>query len=273
MNSFLITGMAKSGTTWVQRICRAHPEMHCRAEDQFTKFWSRINDTVTEYNELIDLRDRQRDEQGVEPLDRGDSIRLFYSMVQITLDKAPPHVAWSGIKDLTLSARGFLKFLPNPRVINVIRDPRDTAISAHAHGRRIGEDNDGKSRDMNETFLSETAHHWLKQLALAEAARGEFPNRTHDIRYEDLIENFSPTVEALLKFFDVDRSAETIEALRSETDFKRLSGGRSPGDQDDTSYFRKGLAGDWRSTLTGSQIALVDEICGDQLQAMGYDRK
>lgn len=273
MKHFLITGMAKSGTTWVQRICRDHPEIHCRAEDQFTKFWSRLNDTVADYNKLIDLRDRQRDQQGVEPLDGNDSIRLFYAMVQIALDKAPPAVAWSGIKDLTLSARGFLKFLPDARVINVIRDPRDTAISAQAHSRRIDENQDEKSGDVSDFFLSETAHHWLKQLALVAVARAEYPNRTHDIRYEDLIDDFASTVEGLLNFFDVDGSAETIEALRFETDFKRLSGGRAPGDQDDASYFRMGLAGDWRSTLSEAQIALVDGICGTELQALGYDRK
>jgi hypothetical protein len=77
MKYFLITGMAKSGTTWVQRICRAHPEMHCRAEDQFTKFWSRIQTLVNDYNELIQLRDRERDNQGVETLDKQDATKLF----------------------------------------------------------------------------------------------------------------------------------------------------------------------------------------------------
>ena len=273
MKYFLITGMAKSGTTWVQRICRAHPDMHCRAEDQFTKFWTRINDTVRDYNALIDLRDRERDHQGVEPLDQIDRVKLFYSMIQIALDKAPPTVAWSGVKDLTLSARGFLQFLPNARVINVIRDPRDTAISALAHSRRIYEGEKRKLDELNDRFLSESARHWLKQLNLLKSARAEYPDRTHDIRYEDLIENFSSTAQGLMDFFGVNGTGATIEALRLETDFKRLSGGRAPGEADNSSYFRKGLAGDWRGTLSKAQIDLVDSICGAELQAQGYDRE
>jgi hypothetical protein len=271
MKYFLITAMPKSGTTWVQRICRAHPEMHCRAEDQFTKFWSRISDIVTEYNDLIMLRDQQRDKQGVEPLDRGDSVKLFYAMIRVALEKAPEHVVWSGIKELTLSARGFMRYLPDARVINVIRDPRDIAISALAHSRRVAQ---GKNPDLDELsdfFLSETANHWLKQLELVNAVRREFPDRTFDIHYENLIDDFPAAVAGMLDFFGLDSTANTIEALRLETDFTRLSGGRSPGDEDGSSYFRKGQARDWRGMLSSAQITLVNDICGAELIAHGYD--
>ena len=89
MKYFLITALAKSGTTWVQRICRAHPQMHCRVEDQFTKSWAGVEKLVKEYNTLIALRDRQRDRQGTDPLTTMDGAKLFFAMVKITLDKAP----------------------------------------------------------------------------------------------------------------------------------------------------------------------------------------
>jgi hypothetical protein len=273
MNYFLITAMPKSGTTWVQRICRAHPEMHCRAEDQFTKFWARVKELTRDYNDLVELRDQQRDKQGVEPFDQHDGVKLFYSMVQIAMDKAPADVAWSGVKDLTLSARGFLTYLPNARVINVIRDPRDTAISALAHSRRIYEGNKKDLSELNDAFVSETARHWLKQIDLGDAVRGEFPNRTYDIRYEDLIGDFSSAAQGLMNFFGVDSTPATIEALRLDTDFQRLSGGRAPGKVDDSSYFRSGVAGDWRGTLSETQVSLVDGICGATLSARGYDRR
>jgi hypothetical protein len=271
MNYFLITGMPKSGTTWVQRICRAHPDMHCRAEDQFTKFWSKISGLVDDYNDLVDLRDKQRDKQGVEPLNRSDSLKLFYAMIKIALDKAPQHIVWSGIKDLTLSARGFMNYLPGSRVVNVIRDPRDTAISAWAHSNRIRENVSEPALSLDDTFLMETATHWIKQLSLAKAARTEAPNQTYDIRYEDLIEDFSTAAHGLLEFLDVGRAPTIIEALREETDFTLLSGGRAPGQVDDSSYFRKGLAGDWRRALSDAQIAMVHDVCSAELKANGYD--
>ncbi|MDE0809565.1 MAG: sulfotransferase [Alphaproteobacteria bacterium] len=270
MKYFLITAMPKSGTTWVQRICRAHPKMHCRAEDQFTNFWPQLRDVVTDYNDLITLRDQQRDNQGVEPLDRGDSVKLFYAMIRVALEKAPEDVVWSGIKELTLSAKGFMRYLPDARIINVIRDPRDIAISALAHTRRVAQDKNSVLDEPSDFLLSEIANHWLKQLELLNATRREFPDRTFDIHYESLIDDFPATVLGMLNFFDLDSTPTTIEALRLETDFTHLSGGRSPGEEDGSSYFRKGQARDWRGVLSSAQIALVNDICGAELTAHGY---
>ena len=271
MNYFLITGMPKSGTTWVQRICRAHPEMYCRTEDQFTKFWSKISELLGEYNDLVDLRDKQRDKQGVEPLNRTDGTKLFFAMIKIALEKAPEDAVWSGIKDLSLSATGFMSYLPGSRVVNVIRDPRDTAISAWAHNHRVRGTNSKEFPPLDNTFLMETVKHWMDQLNLAETATAQTPNQTYDIRYEDLIEDFPTAVSRLLLFFDLDRTNATVEALRQETDFTRLSGGRAPGQIDESSYFRKGLAGDWRSTLSDAQVAMVHDICAVELKANGYN--
>jgi hypothetical protein len=273
MKYFLITAMPKSGTTWVQRICRAHPQMHCRAEDQFTKFWSNINDVVKQYNDLIDLRDQQRDRQGIESLGPNDCGKLFYAMIRITLEKAPGQLDWSGIKDLTLSAEGFLQMIPDSRVVNIIRDPRDIAISAWEHGRRITEDPGNYPEHVSNEFIMITARFWQAQLRLAETVRTERPGRSFDLRYEDLALNFSSTVGELLAFFDVTRDPSTIEALRLETAFTRLSGGRAPGETDASNFFRNGLAGDWRTTLSKHQIALVDDICGAELHAQGYERE
>ena len=177
---------------------------------------------------------------------------------------------WSGIKDITVSAKGFLRMLPDTHIINVIRDPRDIAISAWSHRRRIGQaDADDPILPTND-YLIDTAEHWQKQLRLLEGAHAQAPGRSFDLRYEDLIADFSGTTQASLTFFDVTRDPATIETIRDETDFSRLSGGRKPGQEDDTSYFRKGLAGDWKNTLTEEQVAIVTDICGKDLRARGY---
>lgn len=273
MKYFMITALPKSGTTWVQRLCRAHPRMHCRAEDQFTKAWPGLQNLLRDYNSLIDLRDQERDGQGVERYTEMDATKVFYAMIKVALDKAPPGTLWSGVKEISLSAKGFLTMLPRSHIINVIRDPRDIAISAWSHRRRIGEADAGDPHSPSLAFVSDTAEHWLKQLDLSRKAHALAPGRSHDIRYEDLITEFAGTTHALLEFLDVARDPATIEAMRDDTDFSRLSGGRAPGQEDDTSYFRKGLAGDWRNILSTEQIALVGEICGDALPSWGYPDK
>lgn len=271
MNYFLITGLAKSGTTWVQRICRAHPEMYCRAEDQFTKIWDRAGALTEDYNKLVEQRDRERDHQGIDPLTKRDAAKLFYALVKITMDKAPPGTACSGIKDLILSSRGFLQMVPNSRVINVVRDPRDIAISARAHALRVAGLEATDANLVDDATITETCRFWVNQLRLADDARERFPGRTHDIRYEDLISDFSNTVRDLLTFLEVEATPETLERIQRETDFKRLSGGRAPGEADPNSYFRKGVAGDWRQNLGAAQIQRAKELCGPRLIAHGYE--
>ena len=78
MKYFLITALPKSGTTWVQRACGAHPEIHCRAEDQFTKSWAGIQSLIQDYNALIEMRDRQRDHQGIDPLTTLDTANTTF---------------------------------------------------------------------------------------------------------------------------------------------------------------------------------------------------
>ena len=54
---------------------------------------------------------------------------------------------------------------------------------------------------------------------------------------------------------------------------ERLRSGRlrAHGQVDDSSYFRKGLAGDWRRALSDAQIAMVHDVCSAELKANGYD--
>ena len=107
---------------------------------------------------------------------------------------------------------------------------------------------------------------------MIDSARRLFPGRIHDIRYEDLIADFPETVGALLTFLGVDASQETIENLRRETDFKRLSGGRAPGETDPDSYFRKGIAGDWKNHFSDEDKSVFKEVAGDLLIELGYEQ-
>jgi hypothetical protein len=52
--------------------------------------------------------------------------------------------------------------------------------------------------------------------------------------------------------------------------FERASN-RRRGEEDSRSFFRKGVAGDWRGVFTEWDRALYEELAGDQLAAMGYE--
>ena len=112
--------------------------------------------------------------------------------------------------------------------------------------------------------------HWTEAAAAYEEHAASFPNRLV-VRYEDMLNN--PTVQAqrLLRFIDADASADTVEACVRAASFKQLSGGRASGEEDASSFFRKGVAGDWRTKLSTEQVFRFEHIAGHWLREHGYD--
>lgn len=59
---------------------------------------------------------------------------------------------------------------------------------------------------------------------------------------------------------------EAVEALS----FKRLSGGRAPGEESEGHKFRKGVPGDWRNHFTAKHIKAFQDLHGDLVERLGY---
>jgi hypothetical protein len=53
--------------------------------------------------------------------------------------------------------------------------------------------------------------------------------------------------------------------------FERLSKGRERGQEDPSSFFRKGVAGDWRSVFTEKDRRVFKEEAGQLLVRLGYE--
>jgi hypothetical protein len=55
--------------------------------------------------------------------------------------------------------------------------------------------------------------------------------------------------------------------------FAKLSGGRSPGNENRGSFFCKGVSGDWRRHLSGEAVARFRQQAGPWLDRFGYTLK
>jgi hypothetical protein len=53
--------------------------------------------------------------------------------------------------------------------------------------------------------------------------------------------------------------------------FERLSSGRAPGQIDNTSHYRRGVPGEWRSLLDPTDVEAARASIGDIVAALGYD--
>ncbi|HEX2668859.1 MAG TPA: sulfotransferase domain-containing protein [Gammaproteobacteria bacterium] len=101
---------------------------------------------------------------------------------------------------------------------------------------------------------------------LKAAERGELTV----LRYEDLLTDFDGQFTRLLQSLGADASPATVAAVAKASSFEAQSGRpRGVAGQD---VMRKGVAGEWRESLTARDRALVWRIAGIELAAMGYTR-
>jgi hypothetical protein len=97
----------------------------------------------------------------------------------------------------------------------------------------------------------------------------------HDVvhvRYEDLLANTAGELgrvyaELTGRSLSVERAAEIAEKFS----FAQQTG-RKPGDEDKTSFLRKGIAGDWRNHFSEEARITFDRYAGAELVASGYER-
>jgi len=93
-----------------------------------------------------------------------------------------------------------------------------------------------------------------------------------EVRYESLLDNTAEETKRLLRFLDVDADDEVVRQCVEAASFESLSGGRQRGEEDPSSFFRKGVAGDWRSLFTEKDKEIFKEVAGDLLVKLGYEK-
>lgn len=97
------------------------------------------------------------------------------------------------------------------------------------------------------------------------------PNAVH-VKYEDLRREPASELRRVYneltgKKLDYQRSVYIAEKYS----FARMSG-RSPGEENARSFMRKGVIGDWKNYFTSEAKFLFDQVAGESLINLGYER-
>jgi hypothetical protein len=90
------------------------------------------------------------------------------------------------------------------------------------------------------------------------------------VRYEDLLERPEEEVGRLLEFLGTDASEETVRQCVGAASFEKLAEGRSRG-QEAATFFRKGVAGDWKNVFTEQDKRDFKAAAGSLLIELGYE--
>jgi hypothetical protein len=184
---------------------------------------------------------------------------------------------------------------PGAKVIHIIRDGRDRTVSSMhrgwrranqgylhrltpeelARGEALREDPNKlvETGMFTEERLRQAARHW--RLLVGRAVRdGQalLGSDYTEVRYEDLLVHPNEEIERLLGFLGADTEPKIVEHCVSSASFEKLSKGRERGEEDPTSFYRKGVAGDWRNHFTAEDSRIFKEEAGDLLIQLGYEK-
>jgi hypothetical protein len=272
VNVFFVCGAPKSGTTWLQRILDAHPEVCCSGEGHFVeRFTAPLARVLNAYNTQLSLEIEQvyEGEPIYGPVDQSelDDLGRAFILRRLT-SRAAPGVQWVGDKTprYTHQLQALDRLFPQARFINIVRDPRDVAVSRMGHSRRIG---------LTEVFTPGTAQNkqaiedavsgWIEALRLVDAFARSHPGRVRELRYWELVERPAETAADLFEFLGVSTAQPTIEAVVAATSFEALSG-RKPGEEDAGAFLRNGVPGDWRKHLGAEAVAAIEAACGELMR-------
>lgn len=276
---FFVIASPKTGTTWVQKLLRTHPQVHCAESrlyglyfdprvgasthlplEQYVRFMSGYHDPGCDadareacFDGLLDrlvgtIADHAREHSGKAVY--GEKVTPYRGTAARVLDQ--------------IRARH-----PDTRLIHLVRDPRDVIVSGMAHWKRAlaAQPTDEPHRYEDEDLLfADLLDHWVE----VQSAMNNDGNGVLTVRYEDLVSEPRTAVGRLLRHIGVDDAGAVVSRCVEENTFEKLSGGRAPGQVDDGSFYRRGVPGGWVGELGEGRAQRVMERAGELLARYGY---
>ena len=172
-----------------------------------------------------------------------------------------------------------------PKVLYIVRDPRDVALSYYQFHRKYGFIKDGHSM---ETFVQDFVHGNLISAdwgTWAENVASWFYTRGHNsdfllVRYEDLKTDIERQVERVARFLGVDPQPDLLRRAITQSSAERMRE-LEVKQQDEwvgTKRHRKDIpfvgqasAGTWQAKLPAESTYLIEAAWGELMMALGYD--
>ncbi len=262
---FFIGGAPRSGTTWLQQLLDAHPDVCSKGEGLFLQHLAvPLEKAMAQRAEVIEGKNKQLFRHtGGYPLPAKDDVEFLMGTAILTAlwqqSEGKPYRAIGEKTPENVFFYPRLKALfPGAKFISIARDPRDVLTSAWHFFKKLSPDEDEVAAKLEFIrgalpSLNEGAH------KMVEFHKGN-PDDHIFVTYDGLRTRPGPFLAQLFRFIGVSDSAEIVSECVRATDFALQTGGRPPGVEQNGVFHRKGEVGSWKATLNAemSQVILKD---------------
>ena len=189
---------------------------------------------------------------------------LFQSLIEIVHHAfGYKQTEWWGFKQTWTEAfvAPLFNTWPTARCVHIVRDPRAIIASWK------------RSIDLTHDcpFLMMILH-WRKSVAQADLYSRKFENYKL-VRYEDFVQSPQEEMEGICKLcgIEFDENALNANSFRNGSG-KRWNSNTSYGKRGEAQIFTQYTCS-WKDRLTEEELQLIEDLCGLEMQLIGYERE
>ena len=300
LDKFFIFGHARSGTTLLTRLIRVHPQVHCNYQGHFFTRAPLLETLVADPDVgswLSRRSNRWNQGRDLSPLVlRATADFIMERDARLAGKSAPGCVVGDKSPNSLLdgeAVRKMVKVYPEARLIFIIRDGRDAAVShrfqafidRQAHltpkDQRIRQSFSqdpapflsGQRSIFTEKGIRQAALGWSHNVSdthqVAQQLLGE---RYIHLRYEDLLSQPWQEMSRLWAFLGVDISASALrDALDAELERNPDADWQQHKAAEIATSLSKGQRGTWRELFTARDQQIFKQASGETLITWGYE--
>ncbi len=174
-----------------------------------------------------------------------------------------------------------------PRVVYIVRDPRDVAVSWYFYNLKVRVIPDGYSMDQfvdrfvaaNVIDYADRVGCWQDHVLSWVRLRDGNPG-FRLLRYEDLLADPEKELTNLATFLGIDPTPDRVDRavrLSSGSHMQSLERkqskqwGETKGTREDIPFVREAKSGGWRNKLSTTALRTIEEAWGATMQEFGYE--
>lgn len=297
LDKFFIFGHARSGTTLLTRLIRLHPEVHCNYQGHFFTRKPTLEGLVDSQDIGLWLTRRSN------RWNRGRDLSpvMLRAAVEYVMEREARQEGAQVVGDKSPNAllngeavRRMHKIFPDGKLIFIIRDGRDAAIShrfqafidAQVHLTRqdwairaeFERNPEPFMRGERSVFTSKgirrAAESWVHNIAETDQEGQKlFGSKQYiSVRYEDMVKTSWEEMQRLWAFLSVDISLPDLQSMLT---YEMGSNPDAKWQQQKAGELveplKKGKSGSWRDLFTVRDRTVFKDVAGELLVKWGYE--
>lgn len=246
-----------------------------------------LKQACDQYNENTKEKYRDKEKENVDPTDlllRTDDVRrlgtfafalLVEPWIEAIEDSTEEERELMAVGDKTpehaLQLPLLHSLMPGMKAVHIIRDGRDAAVSGWFHNLRSNPAFSGEQKPSFQEYVQLFARDfWTRYIQKARGFGEKHPDQYYELHYEDLKSHPRGEIRDLLEFLELPADDRTVEICEEAGAFETITGGRKTGEEDSDSFFRKGVAGDWKHHFDEADLTVFNRYAGDLMKELGY---